>query len=462
MGILPDIIVTTDGKGLPLAEDKWFRRVDAYSLDARSLSETNRDEIICANVAALTAALQAADVLPADSTFRVLGCQIDSVDVLLAEVPIRAGEDGMNQLDEPRRLVLLEDKLVRSPEAKRQVLAQILDYAQRAQTQWTTNFLCSDRKLSSHAAWLHRHASRIDVMLAEGDLLLIIAGDDIHDDLLRLARRFAAGHDPLSRNELCLVSMAVYRREEERMLIPHVVSTVERHQRQFTIRVTVEDTDETVLRAKIKRDVEADLESARRGALPINADVEDFLERAKARLNPKLMETRVYTVTDELRKSLEYQYVDDDGAVVRFKVHFGGYKRDIWSPIEVGLYVESKGTRDVWRRRIEEALAAGRLPVGTKLDVRGKQTVSALKEYSCPALFPLVPGARKRRGRLISVMPGLGQLTETAFLGKRPNFSAASRHARLLFCLARPVAATKGEGLGSPRAVSVQLSAVSF
>src|SRR5215510_8356859 len=32
-------------------------------------------------------------------------------------------------------------------------------------------------------------------------------------------------------------------------------------------------------------------------------------------------------------------------------------------------------------------------------------------------------------------VPGLGQLTETAFLGKRPNFSAASRGARLLFCL---------------------------
>jgi hypothetical protein len=33
----------------------------------------------------------------------------------------------------------------------------------------------------------------------------------------------------------------------------------------------------------------------------------------------------------------------------------------------------------------------------------------------------------------VPAVPGPGQLTETAFLGKRPNFSAASPRGRLLF-----------------------------
>jgi hypothetical protein len=47
-------------------------------------------------------------VLPADSTLRVLGCQIDAVDVFLAEIPVGdRGEQPDEEWDEPRRLVLL-------------------------------------------------------------------------------------------------------------------------------------------------------------------------------------------------------------------------------------------------------------------------------------------------------------------------------------------------------------------
>jgi len=160
-----------------------------------------------------------------------------------------------------------------------------------------------------------------------------------------------------------------------------VVSAVERHTRQLTIRVTVQDIDGIRLRATSERDVAADMKDMRRGALPINADVEHFLQLAKTRLNPKLLEGKPYKVTEDVRKALEYWYVDHDRATVRFKIHFGGYQRSAWSPIEVGLYLESETSRDVWRARVEEALRAGRLPIETKVVERGKQTLTALKDY---------------------------------------------------------------------------------
>src|SRR5947208_4672584 len=95
MGVLPATLVAVDDRGKPLPRDQWFTRVDARSPDGRELSEADWDRIICANVSALDEALRAAEVLPADSTLRVLGCQIDDVDVLLAEVPVpELGPDG--------------------------------------------------------------------------------------------------------------------------------------------------------------------------------------------------------------------------------------------------------------------------------------------------------------------------------------------------------------------------------
>src|SRR5438552_839649 len=80
-------------------------------------SETNWDEIIVENVELLAACFQQARVIAEDSTLRVLGTQVDNIDVVFAEV-----SNTENQ--ELRRLVLIEDKLLRNFEAKRQVLAQ--------------------------------------------------------------------------------------------------------------------------------------------------------------------------------------------------------------------------------------------------------------------------------------------------------------------------------------------------
>jgi hypothetical protein len=379
MGLLPELLSSLDAAGLPVPSAR-FTRVHPTSPEARKLSEANWDDIICANLPSLADALRAASVIAEDSTLLLLGRQVDAVDLVFAEIPKSQDDDGNPDPDnlsaiEPRRLVLLEDKLVRNPEAKRQVLAQLLDYSQRAQHTWTTDTLCHNIK-GPVGAWLRLHASRIDVMLAQGEMLLIIAGDDIDEDLLRLARRFAAGADPLSLSELCLVSLAVYRRGDERLLIPHVVSAVERHQRQLSIRVTVKGSNGAVLAATVEHDDEADVAAARRGAAPTPPAVEEFLARAKRLLDPKLSSN--YTVTGGERKVLAY-WLDDEA---RIKIHFGGFVRDVWSPIQVGLYVESAARRDAWLARVEDASSRGRLPVGTAIRASGKKTVEALKSFT--------------------------------------------------------------------------------
>ncbi|MDY0000011.1 MAG: hypothetical protein RBU30_01810 [Polyangia bacterium] len=409
MSLLPKSIVTTDEEGNPLNPKQWFTRVNPEGKAGRR-NEWEWDGIICANVSALSDALCAASVIPDDSELRVLGRQVNGVDVLFAEIERdERGDPGRRELGEPRRLVLLEDKLISNPQAKREVLAQVLDYAQQAQQLWTARDLSFNPKLSAHAEWFKRHESRIDVMLSQGDLLLVIAGNDIAEDLLRLARRFAAGNDPLSLNELCLVSFAAYRRGNEHMLIPHVVSSVERHQRQVTIRVKVQDTAGRILPAQVEQDVEADLRTVR-GALPVNHDARAFLRRAKEILDPKiLVKGSPFKGTKAVRKSLEYSYLtDDEYTLVRFKIHFGGYVTDKWSPIEVGLHVESEGHQTVWHRRAQKALSSGKLPEGTEISKAGAQTVCALKKVAWSTaedLAKLLPEVSNALLQFVSAFP---------------------------------------------------------
>src|SRR5882762_5803006 len=87
MGLLPSSLVALDPSGQALSLLRWFKRVDAKSLEARQRAEADWDNIICANAEALAEALRAANVLPPNSTLRVLGQQVENVDVLFAEVP---------------------------------------------------------------------------------------------------------------------------------------------------------------------------------------------------------------------------------------------------------------------------------------------------------------------------------------------------------------------------------------
>jgi hypothetical protein len=268
MSLLPDYLVALGPDGAPLRESR-FQRIHPRSEEARQLYEADWNEIICANTESIADAMRAGGVIQEDSTLRLLGRQIENVDVLFMEVPARedGSDTGLPDV-EPRRLVLLEDKLLRNRQAKREVLAQLYDYAQR---DWTTELLCRAPTISQPLIpWLKRYARTIDAMLAQQEFLLVIAGDDIDDNLLRLARRFARAADPLSLAELCLISLSMYQRGNERLLIPHVVSSVERHERQLSIRVTVTGEAGETVPARIERDTETEAEERGSRPLPTN------------------------------------------------------------------------------------------------------------------------------------------------------------------------------------------------
>ena len=381
--MLPNLLVAVDERGRPLERSLPFERVDARSEEARKFSESDWDSILCANVDALADALRSAGLIRADSTLRVLGCQVDEVDILLAEV---ARNEGVDHEDDgkasPRRLVLLEDKLLRNPQAKREVLAQLLDYAQRAQREWTATNLASHEKLKDCADWIERHRSAIDLLLGEGDLLLVIAGDDIHDDLLRLTRRFASFANQVSLSELCLVSMPLYRRGDERLLVPHVVSAVERHQRRLAIRVTVKDAEGRPLPVRVATETEEDDVIVERSRSPRNADVETVLGRLMTRLKASRL-AHGYSEQDTAKKQLLYWSQDDPA--VAFTVYFGRDKPGVFTPISVGLLVQGTA-RPGWPERVRRTEARA-LPDETKLKFPGPNRVEAQKEFdwSVPA-----------------------------------------------------------------------------
>jgi hypothetical protein len=242
MDCLPDTLPILDATLSPLKRAPWQRIHPGSS----GLQEGDWDRVLVEQAKTLAEALRAARLIGDNADLRVLGQQVNVVDVLMAEV--ERDEDASF-----RRLVLVEDKLLKSPDAKRRVLAQIVEYSERARAEWRFDELRANPKLELHRQWLDDNRSAVEHSLRQGEFLLVIAGDGIDENLQRLARRFAAQHDPLNLSELCLVSLALYGRVEERLLVPHVVTAVQLHQRELAIRVVVESPEGTPVAAHAER-----------------------------------------------------------------------------------------------------------------------------------------------------------------------------------------------------------------
>lgn len=155
---------------------------------------------------------------------------------LCTELSTNSGSIDIVFASRSGRLVLVETKLWRNPQARREVVAQILDYAAQL-TRWRFEDL--DDRVSSKSnspgllmrlvrqAWPELDEARyVDAMsrsLRSGDFLLIIAGDGIREEaqsLVTLLER--AGH---ARFKLSLVEVAAYRMSEEELLLqPRVLA----------------------------------------------------------------------------------------------------------------------------------------------------------------------------------------------------------------------------------------------
>ena len=191
MDVLPSYIAVLSSDGRPCQPARQLKRHAGAAW-----SEAEWDRIIVENVHLLADCLREAHVIADDATLRVLGTQIDNIDVVFAEI-------GDTPAQELRKLVLFEDKLLRNSEAKRQVLAQILDYAHVVQDDWPTANLVD--KMPEQAQWVQDNAAELKRTCSKGEFLLIVAGDGIDDRMERLARRFAGQDDPLTLSELALV-----------------------------------------------------------------------------------------------------------------------------------------------------------------------------------------------------------------------------------------------------------------
>ena len=192
------------------------------------LNEKALDTLVVEHSTLIADLLIENDIMEEAGRLLYLGRQFRHVDVLFAEV---------DEEDEPIRLVLVEDKLLKDPGAKRKVIGQVIEYAAKFQDEVRAGDL--KESFPKHQEWLDQNAELLDRQIEQGDFLLIICGDSIHsnvaDIVTRLGRR--ADRYPLSGMELCLIAMDLFERENERLLIPHVTGLVARATRQLEIRI---------------------------------------------------------------------------------------------------------------------------------------------------------------------------------------------------------------------------------
>ena len=391
MDVIPKQIPRFAGaiKGKPAG---YFRKIDPFSEDAKMLSEADWDVIISDNLSVLADALREAEVISEDSTLRLLGSQqygkqVDQVDLLLAEVE---GHDANYDSDqdpagwgELRRLVILEDKLMRNPEARKQVLAQVFDYSQTAEEKWEPDYL--SEVLPHCKDWIEKNAQQLVHTVRSSDYLLIIAGDGIDPRLQLLAERFAGQDDPLNLTELCLVSMSMYvdPTTNESLLLPHVVSSVTRSEREVTVRVRVEGSNGGLLPCAVT------LEQEQAGNMPGSRslqrpEVVAFLRQIRPQLDPvfRFPGSR-FSATLAPKKTLEYYVGDTKTTRIGFNVHFGLWKKDVFTPVSVYVWVQTGDSeaRDQWKDVLDELALGNKLPEGFIVNYNGPRTVIARKDY---------------------------------------------------------------------------------
>ncbi|WP_250504042.1 hypothetical protein [Caballeronia sp. AZ7_KS35] len=159
---------------------------------------------------------------------------------LCRELPLRYGSSkvflDLLGVSPTGKLVLVECKLWRNPEARREVVAQLFEYASLL-AEWTYSDLEARLKhargLSGDNPIFHAVRSRYPALdeaafvdavnrsLAKGDFLLVIAGDGIRSDLHALRRSLASQAGLLSR--VAFVEIKILRDAAGRtLLVPFV------------------------------------------------------------------------------------------------------------------------------------------------------------------------------------------------------------------------------------------------
>jgi hypothetical protein len=209
----------------------------------------------------IAGALREAGLLAHDSDLVLLGRQVHAVDVLLAEVD--------RQDHELRQFVVFEDKLVRNPEARREVLSQALDYALKLRDLRPEDIaeVLPKGEVQEWFAANEDHARRA---LRDGDFLLVVCGDRIHPKVVEYLDFLNEQLDPLTSVDVALLSLAIYGDGSHHVLVPHVVAALEVSERK-TLRVVVETPAGASVQSRVSLDVEPeDSKGSRREVMGVD------------------------------------------------------------------------------------------------------------------------------------------------------------------------------------------------
>lgn len=210
-----------------IAPNAALRVVDESGGAASPLAERDYDRLLENCLDVVEDLLRESGDIALDSRLKLLGHQVSRIDLLLGEI-------GPGPDEEFRRLVIVEDKLSTNREGRRDVLAQILDYAHRVQTS-----LSLDDLPDNVSDWVEEYRDDIRRGMRTGDFLLIICGDAIDRSLMTLVRSYVDRLDPSNLSDLVLIALAIYSDGEIHVLVPHVAAGTERAVRDLTVRVEV-------------------------------------------------------------------------------------------------------------------------------------------------------------------------------------------------------------------------------
>lgn len=239
------------------AQMRTIRTLSRVASDA--YPERQYDALVAEHLPLVADCLARNNLIDSDSTLRLIAVRFRHIDVLLVEL------DSMQRV---RRLVVVEDKLAKNPESRRAVLAQILDYAEKLQykTEVATVLQACDEQTRRI---LESSRDDLSKVLRTGDFLLLVCGDHIQPDLVRLVEPFL-GRDRYvaSRFTLGLLSLALYRdadsSDEQLVLVPNVVGMIERSNRALELTVSVRTDDRAEVPAQIQlQEVTREAESPR-------------------------------------------------------------------------------------------------------------------------------------------------------------------------------------------------------
>jgi hypothetical protein len=227
-----------------MKESGTLRRLGPRDLfHGTRVCEADYDELIVGQLPSVADCLREAGLLGDDHDLLHIGNQIENIDVLCAEV-----DQGSKAF---HRFVVIEDKLCRNPEGRRDVLGQIVDYSKSLHELDFDDFV--ELVPEGVSDWCEAHRVAISRALAERRMLLLICSDQVRESLIEYAR-FLNDVFPLQQMELALVSLNIYSDGERHLFVPNVAGIMPLPKRTLVVKVEVTGQNSEPVNARISAD----------------------------------------------------------------------------------------------------------------------------------------------------------------------------------------------------------------